>query len=83
MQFFSEWQELKFLKKSRDSCPAEGYRNIDGFIGEIVASGKATLQELKTVYTLQEAMQIWETIAIPKYNEYMAYEQAKRKQGRR
>ena len=52
-------------------CRVESFRNIDGFIGQIVASSKATLNELKTVYTLEDAMKIYEAETIAKYNEYL------------
>lgn len=56
----------------------KNYQNIDGFIGAIVNSGKATLQELKTVYTLEDAMNIWEAIMIPRYNDFAAQQKAQR-----
>jgi hypothetical protein len=55
-------------------CHTEEYKNIDGFIGSIIASGKATLKELQTVYSLEDAMLIWESEIIPKYNEYLINE---------
>ncbi|MEE1227264.1 MAG: hypothetical protein UHM08_09205 [Bacteroidales bacterium] len=39
----------------------------------------ATLYELKTVYTLEDAMIMYESWAVPKYNEYMANKQALKK----
>ena len=83
MQFFSEWQELRFPRKIRSSCPAESYRNIDWLIADIVSSGKATLWELKTVYTLQDAMQLWEVVAVDRYNEIQAAEAAKKRAKRK
>lgn len=84
MQFFSKWQDLKFLRKIGDSCPTESYRNIDGLIGTIISSGKATLYELKTVYTLEDAMQLYECIAVENRNMDLRreYEQAKAKSKR-
>jgi hypothetical protein len=54
------------------------FQNIDGFIGAIVADGKATLHELKTVYTLEDAFLMWEVIAVTRYNEHLAIEHSKR-----
>ena len=70
MYFFQEWQGLRFLEEIDVPCRTEDYRNVDGFIGSIIASEKATLQELKTVYSLEDAMIIWESDIIPKFNEY-------------
>jgi hypothetical protein len=56
------------------------FQNIDGFIGAIVADGKATLNELKTIYTLEDAFLMWEVIAVTRYNEYLAMEHAKKQQ---
>jgi hypothetical protein len=72
--FFQEWQGLRFLEKITNPCRTEDYRNVDGLIGQIVASGKATLNELRTVYSLEDAMLIWEAEIIPKYNEYLINE---------
>lgn len=40
-------------------------------IGYLVSYRLATLHELKTVYSLEDAMQMWEAHYVPKYNEYM------------
>jgi hypothetical protein len=41
-------------------------------IGQILASGKASLIELRTVYSLEDAFIIWEADIVPKYNEWKA-----------
>lgn len=51
---------------------------MDGLIGTIVEAGKATLNELKTIYTLEDALVIWECIVIPRFNSWMAAEREKR-----
>ena len=51
---------------------------MDGFIGAIVASGKATLKELKESYTLEDAFDLWEVIAVTNYNEFLAIEHARK-----
>ncbi|POP42323.1 hypothetical protein CHU32_03555 [Superficieibacter electus] len=58
------------------------YQNVDGFIGAIVAEGRATLHELRTVYSLEDAFLMWETIAIPRYNEYLAMQHSQQKNQR-
>lgn len=63
----------------KQPCRQEAYRNIDPLIGAIISSGKATLRELKTVYTLEDAHDIFEIIAIDNYNKYLAYEYQEKK----
>ena len=62
---------MEFLNKGSLPCRVENFKNIDGFIGQIIASGKATLHELQTVYTLEDALIIYEAEAVTKYNEYL------------
>lgn len=64
-------------------CRQEAYRNIDALIGAIISSGKATLRELKTVYTLEDALNIYEVVAIDCYNKYLALKDQERKLRRR
>lgn len=58
------------------------YQNCDGFIGAIIAEGKATLKELKYDYTLEEAFIIWEIIMVNRHNEQLALDHAKKKGGK-
>lgn len=55
------------------------FPNVDGFIGAIVASRQATLRELNTVYTLEEAFDLFEIVVTSNINEYLAHEHANRK----
>ena len=55
------------------------YKNLDGFIGAIVAEARATLNELKTIYSLEDAFLLFETIAVTRYNEYLAAKHAQNK----
>lgn len=43
-------------------------------IAALIASGRCTLNELRTVYSLEDAWNIWEADYIPKYNAYKAHE---------
>lgn len=54
------------------------YPNVDPVIGAIVSEKQATLQELKTVYSLEDMYDMWEVIAVNRYNEAMAVEAAKK-----
>ena len=48
--------------------------NIGSMIGTLIANRVATLYELQTIYSLEDAMDMYEAIAIPKYNEWKQYE---------
>ena len=52
-----------------EGCTKE-YQNINGLIGTLVANKIATLYELKTVYSLEDAMDMYEAYIIPKFNEW-------------
>lgn len=45
-------------------------------LGLIISEGKATLNELRTIYSLEDAFLLWECIIVPKINEYLAAEEA-------
>lgn len=40
-------------------------------MGYIISNHLATMHELKTIYSLQDVMEMWEADYVPKYNEYM------------
>ena len=46
-------------------------------IAAVIADGKATLHELKTVYTLEDLYTMWEVIAVTRYNEFVTIEASK------
>lgn len=63
-----------------DDVPgAKDYQNIDGLIGTLVANRIATLIELKTIYSLEDAMDMYEAYIIPRYNEWKVMKQAEQK----
>jgi len=78
LQFFQGRAGLGFLDKYRPKGPRVDFVNVDPLVGAIVESGKATLQELKTVYTLEEALDIFEVIAVGRYNEWLAAKEAEK-----
>ncbi len=47
--------------------------------GVIIAEGKATLNELKTIYSIEDAFNLYEIIAVTRYNEFLAIEHSKKK----
>ena len=77
MQFFSARQDLNIPRFGGREIAFFDYKNIDGFIATIITSVKATLRELKEVYTLEDAFDLFEIVAINNYNEHLAIEHSK------
>ena len=55
------------------------FTGVPGLFGVIVARRLATLHELQTVYSLEDALSMGEIIAVQNYNEWVALEAAKKK----
>lgn len=51
---------------------SKDYQNISGLIGTLISNRIATLNELRTIYSLEDAMDMYEAYIIPKYNEWKA-----------
>ena len=49
----------------------------------LISCGKASLKELETYYSLEDAYTLYEVIIVDNHNEHMHAEHAKRKHGRR
>lgn len=64
--------------ESGASVSRKGYQNIHPVIGLLIAYRIATLHELKTIYSMEDAMDMYEAFAIPKFNEWRELESAKR-----
>ncbi len=78
MLFFSKRASLDFLNRFSPENPSVDFQNIDGLFGAIIAEGKATYHELRTVYTLEDALLIYEVIAVTRVNEYLAAKEAQK-----
>ena len=52
---------------------------MPAMIGVIVSRRLATLHELQTVYSLEDAVDLYEVAAVNSYNEWRAMEEAKKK----
>lgn len=48
-------------------------------MGAVIGEGKATLNELRTIYTLEDLFLMHEVIAVRMYNEHLAIKHAERK----
>jgi hypothetical protein len=55
------------------------YPTVPGMIGVIITRRFATLHELQTVYSIDDAVDLYEIAAVNNYNEWRASEEAKRK----
>ena len=60
------------------------YPNVRGYLGAITTAGQATLNELKTIYSIQDALMMFEIVMVNRYNEYLALKHAEKeaKKGR-
>lgn len=57
----------------------KAYPNVPALFGVLISQGVATLHELKTVYTYEDAIYMYEAIMVPKYNEWLTMERNKAK----
>ena len=55
------------------------YPTVSSLVGVIVSRRLATLYELQTVYSLDDAVDLYEIAAVNNYNEWRASEEVRRK----
>lgn len=80
MLFFQRRASLNLRGWSRpDNDTSIDFPNVDQLIGSIVAAKFATLHELKSVYTLEDAYDLFEIIAVTRYNEWRAVDAANKR----
>jgi len=77
-RFLENRKDLTFLKSYRSKFRSQGFLNINPIIGAIIDDNKATLNELKTIYSLEDMFNLWEIIATTRYNENKAIEDAQK-----
>jgi len=53
------------------------YANVSGLLGLVVARRLATLHELDTVYSYEDALNMAEIITVQDYNQWLAMEAAR------
>ena len=70
---------LERTKLPRPEYDAISFEIMDGWIGAIIAADKATLHELRTIYTLEDALMLLEVILVTRYNEYLSYKHSQAK----
>lgn len=76
--FFQERERLTLPRFAENAVPQLDFKNVDGVIGAIVGEGLATLRELKERYTLEDALDLYEIIAVRRTNEALAVQHAER-----
>ena len=55
------------------------YPTVSGLLGVIITRRLATLYELQTVYSIDDAADLYEIAAVNNYNEWRSAEEAKNK----
>ena len=53
------------------------YKNIDQLVAILIERKAATLHELKTVYTLEDGLNMQEALEVPMINQWYAMEKEK------
>lgn len=64
------------MKTEDDGFAGKDYVNVDNLIGVLIYNKLATLNELKTIYSVEDAMYMYEAYIVPKYNDYLHNKQA-------
>lgn len=77
LRFFSTWRELGLIFPASKLSSAAQYENVSQLIGQIVSSKMATYYELSTVYGLEDALNLYEILAVDAYNKYVTSESNK------
>jgi len=76
-EFLSNWKPVRFPAAMAGNYNASECRYIDPIFSSLISAGMATLNELKTSYSLEEAFQLLEVLTVTRVNEYKASEAAK------
>lgn len=48
-------------------------------VASVIHNGRATLEELRTIYHLEDLYRLWEIDYVPQYNQWYESERAKEK----
>lgn len=71
-RFFRGWARIRFPAVPDGQGPVIDFGNVDQVCGCIIGEGIATLHELRTIYTLEDAMRMQEVIMVRRSNEFLA-----------
>jgi hypothetical protein len=58
------------------------YKNVDSIAAVLTGANQATYKELKKDYSVQEVMEMWEAVVVPRINEWLASEHARKQRQR-
>jgi hypothetical protein len=72
-------EDLRHSRLEDDIPGLVDYANIPRTVGAAISSGKATLVECETVYSVEDVYLMLEVIAVDAHNRFMAEEWARRK----
>jgi len=75
--FLSSWKPVRFPAAMASNYNASECRYIDPIFSSLISANMASLYELKTSYSLEEAFQLLEVLTVTRVNEYKANEAAK------
>ena len=70
-------KEARYRRGMMDKGYAD-FVNVSGLVGVLVARRLATLHELETVYSYEDALNLTEILTVRNYNEWVAKEDARR-----
>lgn len=57
---------------------AKDYQNVPPLLAFLVSQKVCTLYELKTIYTFEDALWMYEAVMIPRYNEWKEMEKSQK-----
>ena len=80
--FFGRRLPLDLGQGGFDDEPDPGYRgyvNLPQIVGTVISAGRATLHEMQTVYSLEDAYNLLEIVQIDDYNASLARKVAEAK----
>jgi len=77
--FFRSRAELRFLREYQPESGQVDFPNVEGWVGAIVGSGRASLRDLKEFLTLEDAFDIWEVITVQAFNDWKVMQKATKK----
>ena len=77
--FFNSWQSPRIPAGLRAEGASVDYQNIDNIEGCLLEAGRCTRHELKTIYSVEDTMMMYESVMVPRINEWLAMERAKAK----
>jgi len=72
--FLDSWRPARLPAKMLANYTPMECRHIDGLFSSLISANLATLNELKTVYSLEEAFKLLEVLTVSKVNEFLATE---------